>query len=224
MWWRRMARRDPRLFTIYLAAIAGAFFGAKLVYFFAEGWMHLGKPDMWPQLATGKSILGGLLGGYAAVEGAKRFLGYKEATGDWFALIVPLGVALGRVGCLTSGCCQGIEWPAAWFTLKDRFGVPRWPAVPVELMFNGVAFLVLYSLRKSNRLRGQLFHLYLIAYGVFRFLHEFVRDEPRIIGPLSGYQIAAACVLLLGLVRFRSRSRLLREPAERERSSLAAAR
>jgi phosphatidylglycerol---prolipoprotein diacylglyceryl transferase len=205
--WRRLARRDPRLFTVYLAALAGAFLGAKLVYFLAEGYLHLGGPDMWRQLATGKSILGGLLGGYAAVEGVKYLLGYRGITGDWFALIVPIGITLGRIGCLTSGCCLGIQCPPAWFTLNDSFGHARWPAVPVELLFNLLFLGLCLWLRKTKRLEGQHFHLYLISYGVFRFFHEFLRQEPRIIGPLTGYQVAALVLLALGIVRFNSRAK-----------------
>lgn len=203
--WRRMARQDPRLLTIYLGGLAGALVGAKLVYFFAEGWLHLGSGDMWRQLATGKSILGGLLGGYAGVEGVKRLLGYTGVTGDRFALIVPLGVALGRIGCWTSGCCLGVECRPAWFTLQDASGRARWPAVPVELLFNLLALACFAWLHRTKRIPGQHFHLYLIAYGFFRFFHEFLRQEPRVLGPLSGYQIAALAVLMLGLARFITR-------------------
>jgi phosphatidylglycerol:prolipoprotein diacylglycerol transferase len=203
--WRRMARRDPRLLTIYLAALAGAFLGAKVVYFFAEGYLHLGTPDMWPQLATGKSILGGLLGGYAAVEVVKRLTDYPGITGDWFALIVPVGISLGRVGCWINGCCQGIECHPNWFTVRDVAGHARWPAVPMEILFNLMALITILCLRTAKKLPGQHFHLYLIGYGVFRFLHEFVRDEPHILGPLSGYQIAALAVLALGVDRFMRR-------------------
>jgi len=63
VFWSRLARRDDRLLLVYVAALLGAFLGAKIVYFFAEGYQHLGAPDMWVQLATGKTILGGLLGG-----------------------------------------------------------------------------------------------------------------------------------------------------------------
>jgi phosphatidylglycerol:prolipoprotein diacylglycerol transferase len=205
--WRRMARRDPRLVTIYLGALAGALLGAKLVYFFAEGWLHLGASDAWRQLATGKSILGGLLGGYAAVEGVKYLLGYHGVTGDRFAVMVPAAVALGRVGCWTSGCCQGIACQPAWFTVQDASGQTRWPAVQVELLFNLLALAVIVWLRRTKRLPGQHFHVYLIGYGIFRFLHEFLRQEPRVLGPLTGYHIAALAVLALGLVRFISRSR-----------------
>src|SRR5258708_35661542 len=94
--WARLARRDDRLVLVYVAALLGAFLGAKVVYILAEGWLHFGAPDMWLQLATGKSILGALLGGYAAVEIAKRVVGYTGITGDWFALIAPVGIVLGR--------------------------------------------------------------------------------------------------------------------------------
>ena len=80
--WSRVARRDERLLFIYVAALVGAFLGAKIVYLLAEGWLDWNEPDRWRRLATGKTILGALLGGYAAVELAKKFLGYRHATGD----------------------------------------------------------------------------------------------------------------------------------------------
>jgi phosphatidylglycerol:prolipoprotein diacylglycerol transferase len=206
-WWR-IARRDRRLVVIYLAALAGAFFGVKVVYFFAEGWLRLGRPDMWLQLATGKSILGGLLGGYVGVEWAKRWVGYTEPTGDWFALMVPAGIVIGRIGCWTQGCCQGIECALAWFTINDAAGHARWPAVPVEILFNLAALAGIYWLHRAKLLPGQHFHLYLMAYGLFRFLHEFVRDEPRVLGHLTGYQIAAVAVFALGCIGFFRRQRV----------------
>ena len=58
-----------------------------------------------------------------------------------------------------------------------------------------------------DRWRGQLFHLYLIAYGEFRLAHEFVRDTPRIAAGLSGYQLLSIAILALGAVRFAQRHR-----------------
>jgi phosphatidylglycerol:prolipoprotein diacylglycerol transferase len=212
LWWR-IARRDRRLVVIYVAALAGAFLGAKVVYFFAEGWLRLGRLDMWLQLATGKSILGGLLGGYVGVEWAKRWVGYTEPTGDWFALLVPAGIIIGRIGCWTQGCCQGIECAPAWFTINDAAGHARWPAVPVEILFNLVALAGIYWLHRAKLLPGQHFHLYLMAYGLFRFLHEFVRDEPRALGHFTGYQVAALAVFTLGLVGFVRRQHLKKTKA-----------
>jgi phosphatidylglycerol:prolipoprotein diacylglycerol transferase len=199
VFWSRLARRDDRLLMVYVAALIGAFLGAKVIYILAEGWLHFGASDMWLQLATGKSILGALLGGYLAVELAKKCVGYSGATGDWFATIAPIGIIVGRIGCLLHGCCQGIACQPAWFTLNDANGVARWPAVPVEIIFNIAAVIAFFILRRRNKLPGQHFHLYLIGYGVFRFFHEFVRQEPHILGPFSGYQIAALAVFGLGL-------------------------
>ncbi len=213
IFWTRLAHRDRRLLWIYVAALAGGFLGAKLVYLLAEGWLDWGRSDRWLRLATGKSILGGLLGGYVSVRVARAWLGYPNRTGDWFALVVPVGIVIGRIGCLFHGCCLGISWTPSWFTMQDKAGVDRWPAVPAEIAFNLCALALFAWLRwgsKSGtrpRLLQQHFHLYLIGYGLFRFLHDFVRQEPRVLGGFSGYQAAALLVFGLGLTGFYHRSR-----------------
>jgi len=211
--WSRLIRRDDRLVLIYVAALAGAFLGAKLVYFAAEGWLHWRDPDRWVMLATGKSITGALLGGYAAVEIAKRLLGYQGVTGDWFAIIVPVGVMIGRIGCMINGCCLGKACRPDWFTINDTHGVPRWPASQMEFVFNGIMLGVILLLRWGRVAPGQLFHIYLMAYGIFRFFHEFLRDTPQIIGPLSGYQIAAAGIFALGAAGYLRRRQGALAPA-----------
>jgi phosphatidylglycerol:prolipoprotein diacylglycerol transferase len=205
--WSRLARRDERLILIYVAALAGAFLGAKIVYLAAEGWLHWHDENRWVVLATGKSVTGALLGGYGAVEIAKRLLGYTPATGDLFALVAPLGILLGRIGCLLHGCCLGKVCQPAWFTLKDAHSVDRWPAVPLEMLFNAAAVIVFFLLRRTHKFSGQHFHLYLIAYGIFRFVHEFFRDTPAVVGPFSGYHFAALGVTALGVAGFVKRSR-----------------
>ncbi len=241
--WTRLARGDSRLVLIYVAALLSAFIGAKLTYIFAEGWLDWPMPDRWLRLATGKSVLGALLGGYAGVEAAKFALGYRAPTGDLFALVAPLGIGIGRIGCLLQGCCLGERCAPAfpkWFTLRDAEGVARWPAVPVEIGFNVVMLLVFVVLRsrrssacesagtfphgasragtdaetcprsheRGYALRGQHFHLYLIAYGIFRFAHEWMRVTPKMFGILSGYQLAALACTALGAWGFRRRVRL----------------
>ena len=210
LFWSRLARRDDRLVLIYIAALAGAFLGAKLVYLGAEGWLHWHDENRWMILATGKSITGALLGGYAAVEIAKHFLRYPGITGDWFALITPVTIMLGRIGCVLHGCCLGYACAPSWFTMNDASGLARWPAAMVELLFNALILGLLLLLHRRKLFHGQLFHIYLIAYGLFRFAHEFFRATPHIVGPFSGYQIAALAVAGLGAVGFISRRRKLK--------------
>ncbi|HTD88110.1 MAG TPA: prolipoprotein diacylglyceryl transferase family protein [Candidatus Binatia bacterium] len=203
--WIRVAGRDRRLLSIYLWGLVGALIGAKIIYFVAEGWMVLDRPDKWLRLATGKSIVGALLGGYAAVELAKKVLRYNKVTGDWFATITPIGIILGRIGCWLHGCCLGRPCEATWFSMNDAEGTPRWPAAPVELFFNVIMLALFLIWRRKNKFPGQHFHIYMITYGAFRFLHEFLRDSPRWFGPISGYHIAALLVCALGIIRFYQR-------------------
>jgi phosphatidylglycerol:prolipoprotein diacylglycerol transferase len=213
IFWSRLARRDDRLVLVYVAALVGAFLGAKLVYLGAEGWLHWHDANRWVILATGKSITGALLGGYLGVEIAKHLLKYNGMTGDWFAIIVPVGVMLGRIGCFINGCCLGKVCEPNWFTLNDAHGIPRWPAVPVEFLFNAIMLGVILMLRWGRIAPGQLFHIYLMAYGIFRFFHEFLRDTPPIIGTVSGYQIAALGIFVLGAAGYARRRRLTIKPA-----------
>lgn len=202
LYWRRQAAGDRRLIGVYLGALAGAFFGAKVVFVLCEGWTVWPTPERWAALAAGKTILGALLGGYAGVEIAKKACGYTRPTGDLFAVSAPIGIAIGRVGCLLHGCCAGVQCEPAWWALRDRAGIERWPAVPVEMAFNIAAACVFFALRRRRVWPGQLFHVYLIAYGTFRFLHEWVRATPRIGWGLSPYQLAALAVAALGAIGF----------------------
>lgn len=217
--WSRRFRSESGSFAVFVGAIAGAYLGAKLLYLAAEGWMHYGT-DLWLyQLAAGKTIVGALLGGYAGVEIAKKLIGYTKPTGDWFAVGVPLSIAAGRLGCLRYGCCPGkVCTEPEWFTITDPVGLERWPAVPLELGFNllFVAMILPLVLRQNllrqSPLAGQLFHLYLISYGVFRFWHEFHRDTPALVAGVTGYQLGAAGLVVLGVTRavVRERARRVR--------------
>ena len=204
---RRLSKRDAAIIPIYFGGLGGAFLGAKFVYLAAEGWMHWHDADRWWQFAAGKSIVGALLGGYAGVEIVKARLGYRRITGDWFAVMVPIPIILGRVGCTFQGCCPGRACEPAWYTMADAAGIARWPTAPVELVFNALMLGIVLVLRHRQTLVGQHFHVYLMAYGLFRFAHEFVRDTPKLAGSISGYQIAALGVALLGGIQFARRRR-----------------
>jgi phosphatidylglycerol---prolipoprotein diacylglyceryl transferase len=222
--WERVRGRDgrsspPRWDAIFLGALIGMAAGAKLGYALAEGvWGARASSavEWWSAVFAGKTVLGGLLGAYAGVEIAKRRIGYSEPTGDTFALMAPLSLMFGRAGCVVAGCCQGIEMAPSWFTLADDKGVERWPAAWIELAFNALLFAVAAAWTVRSRRRGpgrwdgQMFHLYLIGYGGFRFVHELMRDTPVVVVGLTGYQVLAAAVFVLGGARLMQRDAALR--------------
>lgn len=196
VYWVRVSKHDSRLPLIYIGGLVGAFIGAKLAFLFAEGWMYLDHPKRIPILLSGKSIIGALPGGWLGVEFMKKCMGYRAITGDRFATILPVPLILGRLGCLHAGCCGGITCSSG-----------TWPSVPVEIGFQFSAILCLWLLRRKSILPGQHFHLYLISYGIFRFLHEFLRATPKPFLGLSGYQIIAILTIAAASLAYRSRQK-----------------
>lgn len=196
-YWFRESKKDRRVVLIYAAGLAGAFGGAKLAFLLAEGWLHFDDPNRWAVWLSGKSVIGALPGGWLAVEAAKRVLGYRKITGDRFAMLLPLPFILGRIGCLTAGCCGGITC-----------GIVRWPSVPVEMGFQALAMFGLWIMRRNDWQTGQHFHLYLIAYGLFRFFHEFLRMTPKLLWGISGYQIIALLTAMAAVAAYRKRAAL----------------
>ncbi len=206
--WQRLSRNRPIPLLVFVGGLIGAILGAKLGYLLCELPYRLHEPHLAVNILAGRTILGGLLGGYLGVEWGKRLSNYTQPTGDAFALIVPIGLAIGRVGCWLQGCCPGRPTSPAWYALTDANGVTRFPAVPVEIAFNLAFAAVAWFLHRRPALRGQLFHIYLITYGTFRFLTEFYRDTPRLWGPITTYQLLAVALIAVGAERFRARRHL----------------
>jgi len=174
-----------------------------------------GDAHFWQHMMVGKTVLGALLGGYAGVELGKRWAGHREHTGDAFAVAVPVGLALGRAGCLMHGCCRGLSCDHdTWWAVADHAAAAAgaasgggfyYPAAAVELVFNVGIAVVLLLLRRAGKHPGNLFHLYLICYGLFRLAHEPLRATPKLAPGVSVYSLLAIGLIILGAVRWRQR-------------------
>jgi phosphatidylglycerol---prolipoprotein diacylglyceryl transferase len=210
--WDRFFRsertRDARLVVVFLVALFGAFLGAKVAFLAAEGW-H--RRDDWAALLSGRSVTGALLGGTLAVEFAKAWLRVRTATGDAFAITVPLAVGIGRIGCIAAGCCQGVECEPAWYAVADAHGHLRFPSAQLELAFNAAFLGWSLAAARFGWLRTQRFNAYLVAYGLFRFVHEYWRDDHRWFEGFGGYHAAALALVALGAGMAFRRARLNRE-------------
>ncbi len=134
-------------------------------------------------LGSGIVFYGGLIGG---VVGA--FLGFRVARCQAKLFIeaavpyIPLGHAVGRIGCLMAGCCYGMEYdgPLAVYYTRSLLDVSPdqgyFPVQPLEGAINIVICCVLLILRKRGR--GEtLLPMYLCMYSVSRFLLEFLRGD-----------------------------------------------
>lgn len=184
----------------------GAVLGAKLSVLFGDlHWPWVAITDWQTALWSGRSITGALIFGFLFAEIAKPIMGYVMPPNDRFAALLPFTIAIGRLGCLTAGCCQGSVCNN-WLAMPGFDGQPRYPIALLEITFQistGVLFMLML---KRRLLFGRLFSVYLIAYGVFRFVSEFVRDTPKYFGGLSGYQLLALVMIVLGTAFFLKRT------------------
>ncbi len=185
------------------AAFVGAMLGAKLP-FWLSGPIFSGEmaSNGWLWIADGKTILGGIFGGYVAVEFAKFCLGIRQRTGDNFAVPIAIAVAAGRVGCFVSGCCFGqitsVPWGCSFPLAGDPAGTMRHPTQLYEVAFHGIALLLLLICERQNLLVNRRLTVYLAAYLMYRFVSEWIRPEPIFWLTLTVYQWS--CVLLLVLL------------------------
>lgn len=102
---------------------------------------------------------------------------------DISAPYTALSIAIGRLGCFSSGCCYGKETHIPWaVTFRDPHSLARLnlPLHPTQLYESGgtfIIFLFLIVLRKRKDFDGQLFWLFIFLYVVLRSILEFFRAE-----------------------------------------------
>jgi len=171
--------------SIFWLVIAG-FIGARAVYIIVEFDAFLDAPLA---IAFGRSgfvfyggvILGGCSFAYFAQRNKLDF--FKLA--DIVALSIPLGHAIGRLGCFFYGCCYGLasdSFFAMLFPPDSAAGLAGVKVIPTQLIsffFLLVIFVVLYHTKRKKHYPGQILLLYLLLYSVFRFAIEFFRGDPR---------------------------------------------
>jgi phosphatidylglycerol:prolipoprotein diacylglycerol transferase len=199
---RRRAWLDGRIVAVSIAAVVGALIGARVI----TAWEHLeyytslnGLPLTVAIEQSGKSLIGALAGGYLGIALAKRATGYSRSTGDAYLLAIPVATVIGRVGCFLSelplGTPTDLPWgiavspeAAAAFARCPGCDLPMHPSMLYEIVFNGVAALIIVRYRDRVPVPGDGLRMYLLAAGIFRFLVEFVRaNEPQALG-LTGPQ------------------------------------
>jgi len=136
---------------------------------------------------------------------------------DLFVAALPLGYTFGRIGNFLNGELFGRVTAMPWgmYFPTDPTHQLRHPSQLYEALFEGIfLFIILWTIRKRGRFDGFLVSLYLIGYGLVRFIIEFFRDpDPQlgfVLGGMTMGQILCLAMILLGMglywVRKRSAS------------------
>jgi prolipoprotein diacylglyceryltransferase len=181
---------------VIVAAIAGAALGSKVLNWFVEPQLLLRNWHNPYFLMSGKTVVGGLIGGLFAVEWVKRRVGVTARTGDLFAVPLAVGLAIGRIGCFLAGLQDDTYGTATTLPWGVDFGdgVARHPTQVYEILWLTLLTVLLLKLSRKPHREGDLFRIFMVAYFAFRLAVDFLK--PRV--PIAGFSaIQWACVAML---------------------------
>jgi phosphatidylglycerol:prolipoprotein diacylglycerol transferase len=178
---------DDMLFYGVFGVIIGGRLGYVLFY---KPLYYLAHPleivQVW---AGGMSFHGGFLGVLVALWffARNRHKRWLDVT-DFVAPLVPLGLAAGRLGNFINGELVGRVTDVPWAMVFPQVDMlPRHPSQLYQLGLEGV-LLFLFLWWYSNRLRpmGAVSGMFLVGYGVLRFIAEYTREPDNFLGLLAG--------------------------------------
>lgn len=200
--------------SIILGFLAGMLFQA--IYDFIE------NPSAGFKFNGGMTFLGGLLGGIIVFVGLyflyvyvinprlkdTNFFKSDMNKGIWYLLrIAPISITIahgfGRIGCLFAGCCYGHEsheWYAVYSNNAGGYVVPVQLYEAIFLfVLSGVLMLLLFKFKSKDEMA-----IYLVSYGIWRFIIEFYRGDYRgsFVGNLTPSQFWSIIMVVVGIATF----------------------
>ncbi len=125
-------------------------------------------------IAIQGAIVGGVLAIYFYCKKYKlEFLKYL----DVFALVMPLGQAIGRWGNFFNSELYGKISNLPWAIYVQKTGFHHHPIFAYEFILNLALFFILLKTFKRSQKSGVVFFSYIMGYGIIRFFMEFLRID-----------------------------------------------
>ncbi|MBE9563238.1 MAG: prolipoprotein diacylglyceryl transferase [Proteobacteria bacterium] len=216
-WWLGSRRLlQDKIFTsdqlsdlIFYAAI-GVVLGGRIGYvLFYDFNNYIAEPlNILKVWQGGMSFHGGFVGVLLAVwlYARKLNLPFFKIT-DFIAPLIPLGLGAGRIGNFINGELWGRHTDVPWGMVFSHIDdIPRHPSQLYQAFLEGlVLFIILWLFSKRPRPTMAVSGLFLICYGAFRFLTEFVREPDYHLGFIAFDwmtmgQILTIPMLIVGVV------------------------
>ncbi len=182
-------------FWIMLSGIVGA----RITYVIADISYFIENPWEIIRLDHGGLIFyGGFVAAFLAVIIFARVKHEKLLPFcDFVTTALPLGHAIGRIGCFLNGCCYGTLCNLTWSVCNTNTNIEgaRHPTQLYSFLLNLVVYVILLLYYPHRKRAGRVMALYLMLYPLGRFLLEFVRGDDRI--RLYGFSVAQYASLFL---------------------------
>lgn len=204
----KLGMSEDDLLTLMVCAIVGVVLGARIGYvlFYGDGY-YLSHPlEILAFNQGGMSFHGGLVGLLIGGAVAARMTRIPFLTlADLGSIAAPIGLFFGRCANFVNGELWGAPTDGP---LGVVFGgaagmMPRHPSQLYEAVLEGIViFCVLFALSRKRppRPQGTFLGAFLVLYGIFRFLIEFVREPDVQLGYLWGGWLTMGQVLSAPLI------------------------
>ncbi len=184
------SRKDVE--DILFMGVMGVVLGGRVGYcLFYKPAYYLSHPlEIFAVWQGGMSFHGGMLGVIVAMIwfARSRQRSWLQVT-DFVAPCVPTGLAAGRVGNFINGELWGrlsspdLPWGMVFQGAGD---LPRHPSQVYQFLMEGLLlFVLLWLYARKPRLEGQVSAMFLLGYGMFRFIAEYFREPDAHLGILS---------------------------------------
>ncbi|WP_067862924.1 prolipoprotein diacylglyceryl transferase [Neptuniibacter marinus] len=188
-WWLgvRRARRagsgwsEEQISDIIFWGAMGVVLGGRAGYVIFYNFDKFISDPLWlfAVWEGGMSFHGGLLGVIVVMYlfGRQHKKTLFQMT-DFIAPLIPVGLGAGRIGNFIGGELWGRVTDQPWGVVFPRAGnLPRHPSQLYEFVLEGVVlFVLLWWFSSKPRPRMAVSGLFLLLYGVFRSMVEFVRE------------------------------------------------
>ena len=193
------------LFYNGIVSIAFGFLSATL---FQSVYNYIKNPGEGFRFGSGMTFLGGLIGGvvcfligYAIFR--KRYTAKLSDVISVLPCCITIAHGFGRIGCFFAGCCYGKETESVLGVKFPNLAHPVYPTQLYEAAFLFFLFALCSVLLLKKHYRHNM-SLYLICYGVFRFLIEFLRGDDRgqLFGNISPSQFWSLLMVIAGVILY----------------------
>jgi len=175
---------------LLFAGVLGVVLGGRLGYtlFYQPDFYFTHPLNILKLWEGGMSFHGGLLGVILAMLWfAHRHKTTFFVVSDLVAPLVPFGLAFGRLGNFINGELWGRPTDLPWAMIFPQVdSLPRHPSQIYQFLGEGILLgIILWIFSSKPRPLGQVSGLFLLGYGVCRFLAEFAREPDAFLGLLG---------------------------------------
>ena len=181
--------------SVMVGVVFGLLIGARLFYvvFYGDGYYFAHPLEILAVNQGGMSFHGGLVGGVIGGVLACRMLRISAWTiADLAVVGAPLALCLGRCANFVNGELWGKPTDLSWGVVFGGTAgtIPRHPSQLYEALLEGIVlFAILYAMSRARRRppQGAFMGVFVLGYGIVRFLVEFVRVPDAQLGYLFGF-------------------------------------